>query len=418
MPCTVKVRVIEARNLPVMDRSSDLTDAYVELRFLDSVKKTEIRRKTLNPIWNEDFRFEVPQDSQLQDHPIKLKVYDHDVVSADDVIGTIHVDLNCLLNKSGGQIAGWFPIFDTLRGIRGDLNIVVKVELFGDVNEFREASTGVQFIASSKPELFHEIVESQGLVAYIVVKSDPEYHWMDNFRASRISNEERQLLLYNLSGKLRRHIGKKAIEMGGNTVLGYNQYFDLEGENGIVARGYGTCCTTKDIREGGINTEDASPLVPKKIASLNIPHSGSLENMSTILSTPEIKDNMMNSSNFPVKLLTLNNFEIEDVERFGGIVIARSVKYLSHAKSSSAKGGKKLRNEWWQEIREEIRTHARFFGCDTVIGYHEMFTMDCDKEICVLTAVGTAAMMSSKYSGPIFNDQTSTATREEKIKRK
>lgn len=73
MPCTVKVRVIEARNLPVMDRSSDLTDAYVELRFLDSVKKTEIRRKTLNPIWNEDFRFEVPQDSQLQDHPIKLK---------------------------------------------------------------------------------------------------------------------------------------------------------------------------------------------------------------------------------------------------------------------------------------------------------------------------------------------------------
>lgn len=35
-----------------------------------------------------------------------------------------------------------------ITGIRGDLNIVVKVELFGDVNEFREASTGVQFIAS------------------------------------------------------------------------------------------------------------------------------------------------------------------------------------------------------------------------------------------------------------------------------
>lgn len=146
-------------------------------------------------------------------------------------------------------------------------------------------------------------------------------------------------MMINVYRKLRRHIGKKAIEMGGNTVLGYNQYFDLEGENGIVARGYGTCCTTKvlfsqlsthrstlpqDVREG-INTEDASPIVPKKIASLNIPHSGSLENMSTILSTPEIKDNMMNSSNFPVKLLTLNNFEVEDVERFGGIVIARYV---------------------------------------------------------------------------------------------
>ena len=34
------------------------------------------------------------------------------------------------------------------------------------------------------------------------------------------------------------------IEMGGNAVLGYQQYYDLEGEGGggIVARGYGTCC--------------------------------------------------------------------------------------------------------------------------------------------------------------------------------
>ena len=63
-----------------------------------------------------------------------------------------------------------------------------------------------------------------------------------------------------LSGKLQRIIGQKAIELGGNAVLGcvkilsgfsvwvsifllvyrYRQHFDLEGDSGIVVRGYGT----------------------------------------------------------------------------------------------------------------------------------------------------------------------------------
>lgn len=34
----------------------------------------------------------------------------------------------------------------------------------------------------------------------LVVEDDPEYDWVDNFRASRSSNEGRQSLLYSLSG--------------------------------------------------------------------------------------------------------------------------------------------------------------------------------------------------------------------------
>ncbi len=87
MPCILKIRVIEARDLPVMDRSSELADAYVEvcltieyfplmryqIKFGDISEKTVIRRKTLDPIWNEDFRFEVTNDALLQDIPIELK---------------------------------------------------------------------------------------------------------------------------------------------------------------------------------------------------------------------------------------------------------------------------------------------------------------------------------------------------------
>lgn len=60
MPGKVKVRVVAGRNLPVMDRSSDTTDAYVEVKLGAVTYKTEVYRKSLNPQWNSEwFRFEV-----------------------------------------------------------------------------------------------------------------------------------------------------------------------------------------------------------------------------------------------------------------------------------------------------------------------------------------------------------------------
>jgi hypothetical protein len=49
--------------------------------------------------------------------------------------------------------------------------------------------------------------------------------------------------------KLRRQLGRKVLELGGNSVLGYHQDFDLEGESGqgIVARGYGTACLLRRV---------------------------------------------------------------------------------------------------------------------------------------------------------------------------
>lgn len=50
---------MRARNLPVMDSASQLTDAYVDVRLDEQTERTPICRKTLNPVWNEDFLFEV-----------------------------------------------------------------------------------------------------------------------------------------------------------------------------------------------------------------------------------------------------------------------------------------------------------------------------------------------------------------------
>ena len=45
----------------------------VEVRFGDKVHHTSVKYKTLNPVWNEDFRFEVTNDKLLQDEPIELR---------------------------------------------------------------------------------------------------------------------------------------------------------------------------------------------------------------------------------------------------------------------------------------------------------------------------------------------------------
>lgn len=52
----------------------------------------------------------------------------------------------CLYIASTGSVmTGWIPVYDTMHGIRGEVNIILKVELFSDFNKFRQSSCGVQF---------------------------------------------------------------------------------------------------------------------------------------------------------------------------------------------------------------------------------------------------------------------------------
>ncbi len=134
-----------------MDRNSELTDPYVEIRFgtLDA-QRTSIFRKSVNPVWNEDFRLEISDDAMLQDEPLELRVFDYDAIAADDVIGSVMLDLNPLLaSETSSQLSGWFPIFDTIQGMRGELNIQAKLQFFGDANPFKESSAGVKFLCGN-----------------------------------------------------------------------------------------------------------------------------------------------------------------------------------------------------------------------------------------------------------------------------
>lgn len=51
-------------------------------------------------------------------------------------------------------MTGWIPVFDTMHGIRGEVNVIVKVELFSDFNKFKQSSCGVQFFYCEYTILF------------------------------------------------------------------------------------------------------------------------------------------------------------------------------------------------------------------------------------------------------------------------
>lgn len=124
---------------------------------------------------------------------------------------------------SGTVMSGWIPVFDTMHGIRGEVNLIVKVDLFSDVNKFRQSSCGVQFFHCKGP-LTHIYVDIEiilvycstasniphgyhaqfihGFVEELVVNDDPEYQWIDKIRTPRASNEARQTVFLRLSGQV------------------------------------------------------------------------------------------------------------------------------------------------------------------------------------------------------------------------
>nr|XP_017207490.1 C2 domain-containing protein 5 isoform X18 [Danio rerio] len=439
MPGKLKAKIVAGRHLPVMDRASDLTDAFVEVKFGNTTYKTDVYPKSLNPQWNSEwFKFEV-DDEDLQDEPLQITVLDHDTYSANDAIGKVYIDIDPLLcSEAATVISGWLPIYDTIHGIRGEINVLVKVDLFNDLNRFRQSSCGVKFFCTTSIPRCYRAIMVHGFVEELVVNEDPEYQWIDRIRTPRASNEARQRLIFLMSGELQRKIGLKVLEMGGNAVVGYLQCFDLEGESGLVVRAIGTACTLEKIStlpSTATHQSNSSPSKDMKDSPQAAPstlgcrstHSSPVHSASSRLSqgfsvsVPTLLFAGMGSGGSagkeagPLKALlrqqtqsaleqreypffTLTSFPSGFLLHVGGVVSARSVKLLDRIHNPDEP---ETRDAWWEEIRQEIKSHAKALGCHAVVGYSES-TSICE-EVCILSASGTAAILSSRFmqDGPL-----------------
>uniref|UniRef100_A0A2M4AC52 Putative ca2+-dependent phospholipid-binding protein n=1 Tax=Anopheles triannulatus TaxID=58253 RepID=A0A2M4AC52_9DIPT len=481
MPGKVKVKVLAGRNLPVMDRSSDTTDAFVEIKLGNVTYKTDVCRKTLNPHWNSEwYTFEV-EDAELQDEPLQIRLMDYDTYTANDAIGKVYINLSPLLHSTsksrtgkGSMMSGWLPVYDTIHGVRGEINVIVKVDLFTDFNKFRQSSCGVLFFHSSNIPYGYSIAMYHGFVEELMVNDDPEYQWIDKIRTPRASNEARQLAFMKLSAQVQRKIGIKAIEMGANAVIGYMQCFDLEGDVGVVARGIGTAVSLTKINEsfsqhigeellveehklsgnsdfgelsrrppagigcadgpGGSPTKLGTPIVASVLTKDNIyVPIGRRSSDSDLSITPKgsscplekagmgaVRNCAGNNGN--TKSIMIMNYDMLEmleypfftmtkypagiIRHIGATVTARSVKLLERVPNPNEP---ETRDSWWNEIRTEVRSHARSLGCNVILGYVEQTTIDDD--ICVLSATGTAAVINLHFGSDMWtNDATQNAS--------
>ena len=440
MPSLVKITVDRAVDLPIMDTSDMSTDAYVqvELKDQDDIKtyKTSTCRKDLNPVWGESTQFEVTDDSSLQDSPVEFKVFDQGF-SASELIGIVYIDLNPLIMRTATMqdgakdliIQGFFPLFDasSLKGSRGSLKVIVKLQFIGNDNPFRDSSAGVQFFSSSTLSNNSFVIKDiLGFVADLIVEDDAESRNYFNF--SYKGDNARLKALYNLSAYVRREVGKKVLEAGGNAVLGYSSHFDFEDASCVVVRAYGTICrllkvgnsiqqlvSGNDIRERRLsNGEELNVhFEASNVSEIMSPltkegNSFSIDNVVGIPLLPFGPSRDLGSTTFPsmrhkasvsseneVQILTLMSFEKHIRIRLGGLVMARSVKFLGKLEATIS--DQETREGWWEELRDEIKKHAKTMCCSHIVGYSESCTIYGD--MCILSAVGTGATIK-KLSHP------------------
>ncbi|KAJ6241700.1 camp-binding protein [Anaeramoeba flamelloides] len=88
----VEIKIVKATGLPAMDKSGT-SDPFCSFAFANQKKKTKTIKKTLDPEWNETFKFNRVTQYHLNT-PLKIEIYDWDRFSSNDFIGLVPVNLS------------------------------------------------------------------------------------------------------------------------------------------------------------------------------------------------------------------------------------------------------------------------------------------------------------------------------------
>lgn len=113
-------------NFALRFRIFHCSDPYVKINMLYAdqrmaKKKTRLKKRTLNPVFNESFLFDIPQDG-LENISLEFQVLDHDRVTKNEVIGRLEIGPTCepdtsqslhwaeVLQNPRKQIAEWHKL--------------------------------------------------------------------------------------------------------------------------------------------------------------------------------------------------------------------------------------------------------------------------------------------------------------------
>lgn len=132
----VEVRVRKGRNLVAKDRNllgrKTSSDPYVQVVYgARLIGATPVIPKTLNPVWEEDLKFEwfVGHGTLERKKEFQLRIFDMDFISDDDPMGSLMIPFP----METGSVEDWFPVGNGkgdyyCKNPSGELFVQVKIK--------------------------------------------------------------------------------------------------------------------------------------------------------------------------------------------------------------------------------------------------------------------------------------------------
>ncbi|CRG98795.1 conserved Plasmodium protein, unknown function [Plasmodium relictum] len=409
MPCIVKVRISGIRDFNTFEKSEIDSFKYIEVTLGETKQRTKFNINRNTNDLNLSFRLEIADDSELQTCPLKIIIDDVENINN----GYIQIDFSFFYFHDNLKLEGWFPLYDSLAGLKGELYCIIKWEFFEEKNPYNDNSADVLLLGTTSfpnnsPYHIEQIID---FAHELKIVNDPEYDWKDLIRSNRNSNEARCDVIQNSFMQTRKIIGKKAKLLGGNAILGYQEHLNLEGSttNKICIRIIGTVVK---LRKNSFNDINYCNFIEKDSIK-NI-----LRNNELFFENNYVKNKDENfnkrentrpysSYNYvDVILLTLDSLPNNIKYTYGGLVASKAVKVLHQRVTEDH------RDEWLLEIRDELKSNAKFLSCNAILGYKEDIYIFND--VIVLYCYGTAINIFSCF---FFDDKIiSFVNNEDKLK--
>ncbi|KAL4424975.1 hypothetical protein ABPG77_002860 [Micractinium sp. CCAP 211/92] len=170
---SLKVHVVRARRLRAAD-SNGLSDPYCVVQVGDHKASSRTELKTLEPHWNETVAFSPADvaDGLAAGRPyVSLRVYDWDLVSADDFLGQCEVEFASVADvaEADAQLR-WLPLYGFARGGRrveaGEIQVAIWCEAAGGAGEHGGAAVSTLCCAPGTRRQAPAVLHSQAGVLY------------------------------------------------------------------------------------------------------------------------------------------------------------------------------------------------------------------------------------------------------------